>query len=121
MKFGRNSKVRRAKTRSRTMATEPSFTRSLRLALKDYPNISYSIQIHKRVADALDMEQKVMEKVCRTFGINSSEVERRCFTRFVATGRSPTELTHTRMLRHNCEWTPDKVHALRTLRCIKRT
>ena len=78
-----------------TMATEPPYPRSFNLTLKNDSNINFNIEIHKRVVDGPDMEQKVTEKVCRTFGINSRDVQSKasCVTRIVSIVRSPTELT----------------------------
>ena len=57
------------------MATEPPYPRCFNLTLKDDSTKNFNIVIHKRVVDGSDMEQKVTEKVCRTFGINSRDVQ----------------------------------------------
>ena len=56
-------------------ATEPPYPRCFNLTLKDDSIKNVNIVIHKRVVDGSDMEQKVTEKVCRTFGINSRDVQ----------------------------------------------
>ena len=77
------------------MATEPPYPRCFNLTLKDDSTKNFNIVINKRVVDDPDMmEQKVTEKVCRTFGINSRDVQSVCFTRIVSTVRSATELTN---------------------------
>ena len=43
--------------------------------MKGDPNTNFNIDINKRVAAAPDMEQRVTEKVCRTFGITSRDVQ----------------------------------------------
>ena len=57
------------------MATEPPYPRCFNLTLKDDSTKNFNIEIHKRVVDGPDMEQKVTEKVCRTFGINSGDIQ----------------------------------------------
>ena len=57
------------------MATEPPYPRWFNLTLKDDSTKNFNIVIHKRVVDGSDMEQKVTEKVCRTFGIHSRDVQ----------------------------------------------
>ena len=57
------------------MATEPPYPRCFNLTLKDDSTKIFNIEIHKRVVDWADMEQKVTEKVCRTFGIDSRDVK----------------------------------------------
>ena len=57
------------------MATEPPYPRCFNITLKDDSTKNFNIEIHKRVVDGPDMEQKVTEKVCRTFGINSRDVQ----------------------------------------------
>ena len=57
------------------MAIEPPYPRCFNLTLKGDPSKNFNIDINKRVADAPDMEQKVTEKVCRTFGITSRDVQ----------------------------------------------
>ena len=49
--------------------------RCFNVTLKDDSTKNFNIEIHKRVVDGPDMEQKVTEKVCRTFGINSRDVQ----------------------------------------------
>ena len=64
-----------ARTSKAAMAIEPPYPRCFNLTLKGDPSKNFNIDINKRVADAPDMEQKVTEKVCRTFEINPRNVQ----------------------------------------------
>ena len=57
------------------MVTEPPYPLEFELTLKGDPNNNFYIDINERTARADDVKQKITEKVCETFGINSCDVQ----------------------------------------------
>ena len=57
------------------MVTEPPYPLEFELTLKGDPNKNFYIDINERTARADDVKQKITEKVCETFGINSCDGE----------------------------------------------
>ena len=76
------------------MVTEPPHPLEFELTLKGDPNKNFYIDINERTARADDVKQKITEKVCETFGINSCDVQSVKFHEKRLNRMSPTpELT----------------------------